>query len=205
MEHNGCLPCAETPVIGFILSRFCGVPVFTHSVGDVLIVSCHLRLYFSSSLFHRRYAFFFSPPHEGHTRRGSHSWSIRRINFILQEYLKYIGSNFCCFLVLSRTLCGMINIIGNKLHPDFRPPTLCRWGLHSSETFRSVRYVTDVSGPYRLHLQFARHSKNNSSWTAWLLKMGHMLSRNVGHELPTCAVQHRRRAKNPNDERSYRN
>jgi hypothetical protein len=97
--------------------------------------------------------FLFSPRHEGHTHHGSHSWSIRRIRFILQEYLKYIGSNFCCPLVLSRTLCGMINIIGNKLHPDFRPPTLCRRGFHSPETFRCVRHVTDVSGPYRLHIQ----------------------------------------------------
>ena len=56
-------------------------------------------------------------------------------------------------LVLSRTLCGKINITGNKLRSDFRLPTLCRWGLHSSETFRGVQYVTDVSGQYRLHLQ----------------------------------------------------
>jgi hypothetical protein len=86
-------------------------------------------------------------------RRRSHSWSIRRTHFILQEYLNYIGWNLCCYLVLSRTHWGMINITGNKLHPDFRLPTLCRWGLQSSEKFRGVRYVTDVSGPYRLHLQ----------------------------------------------------
>ena len=71
-------------------------------------------------------------------RRGSHSWSIHRTNFILQEYFKYVS---CCCLVLSRTLCGMINIIGNKLHPDFRLPTPGRWGLHSSETFWGLRYV----------------------------------------------------------------
>jgi len=153
MEHNGCLPCAEKPVIGFILSLFCGVPVFIHSVSSVLIVSCRLSLYFSSSLSRRSYAFLFSPPpHEGHIRRGSHSWSIRRTHFVLQEYVKYVVSNFCC-LVLSRTLCEMINIIWNKQYPDFRLATLCRWGLQSTETFRSVRYVTDVSGPYWLHLQ----------------------------------------------------
>lgn len=155
MEYNGCLPCAEKLVIGFILSRFCGVPVFTHSVSTVLIVSSRLRLYFLSNLSRRSYAFFVSPPpspHEGHMRRRSRSWSIRRTHFILQEFLKYIGCNFCCCLVLSRTHCGMINITGNKLHPDFRLPTPCRWGLHSSETFRGVQYFTDFSGPYQLHL-----------------------------------------------------
>jgi hypothetical protein len=113
----------------------------------------------------------------------------------LQDYLKYIGSYVWCCLVLSQTLCGKINITGNKMHPDFRLPTLCRWGLHSSETFRGVRYVRTFRDHIGYIFKYQVLQKQFFLDQLTLEDGTDMLSRNVGHKLLTYAVQHRRRTK----------
>ena len=158
MERKGCLPCAEKPVIGFILSRFFGVPFFsTRSLSSVLIVSCCLRLYFSSSLSRRSFEIFVPLPLRA-TRPadlilGRYADQISYCNSILNTWADIVVT----VLVLSRKLHEMINVVGNKLHWDLRLPPVCVWGLHSSPTFRGVPwYVNGRFGTTSgLHLQLS--------------------------------------------------